>query len=122
MNPEVLLVFIVLALTIALFVAEKIRVDVIAILIMVTLPWLGLVTAGEAISGFASNAVVSIIAVMILGYGVDRTGLIADLTAPLLRLRRDQREAARSVSSRVRSGASRPSCRTSVPRRSFCRP
>ena len=85
MNLEVLLVFAVLAVTIALFVTEKIRVDVIAILIMVSLPWLGLVTAGEAISGFASNAVVSIIGVMILGHGVDRTGLIADLTAPLLR-------------------------------------
>ena len=41
MNLEVLLVFIVLTMTIVLFVAEKIRVDVIAILIMVLVAWVG---------------------------------------------------------------------------------
>ena len=59
--------------------------DVIAILIMVSLPWLGLVEPHEAFSGLASNAVVAIIAVMILGYGVDRSGVMNRLTRPIMR-------------------------------------
>ncbi|MBN1454911.1 MAG: SLC13 family permease [Methanomicrobia archaeon] len=76
MTPEIILVLAVLVVTIILFVTEAFRVDVIAILIMVTLPWLGLITPSEAFSGLASNAVVAIIAVMILGYGVDRSGVM----------------------------------------------
>ena len=75
MTTEILLVFSVLAVTIVLFVSEKLRIDVIALLIMVALPWLGLIEPLEALSGLSSNAVVSIIAVMILGHGVDRSGI-----------------------------------------------
>jgi di/tricarboxylate transporter len=85
MTPDIILVLSVLAGTIILFVSEWLRVDVIAILIMVTLAWLGLVDPSEAFSGLASNAVVSIIAVMILGYGVDRSGVMNRITRPILR-------------------------------------
>jgi len=84
MTTEILLVFAVLAVTIVLFVTEKLRIDVIALLIMVALPWLGLIEPLEALSGLSSNAVVSIIAVMILGHGVDRSGIMGRLTAPVL--------------------------------------
>ncbi|HDS45093.1 MAG TPA: SLC13 family permease [Methanomicrobia archaeon] len=76
MTPEIILVLAVLVATIILFVTEAFRVDVIAILIMVTLPWLGLLTPLEAFSGLASNAVVAVIAVMILSYGVGRSGVM----------------------------------------------
>ncbi len=76
MTPEILLVLIVLAATVILFVTDKLRVDVIAIIIMLTLGWLGLTYPAETFSGFASNAVISVMAVMILGYGVDRTGVM----------------------------------------------
>jgi di/tricarboxylate transporter len=84
MDTEIILVLIVLAFTIVLFVTELLRVDVIAILIMIILPWLGLVTPAEAFSGFASNAVISIIAVMILGYGIDRTGVMNRLSRAIV--------------------------------------
>ncbi len=70
------LVFLVLGVTILLFITEKFRVDVIAIMVMIVLPWLGLVTPSEAFAGFSSNAVMSIIAVMIMGAGMDRTGMM----------------------------------------------
>jgi len=41
---------------------------------LIILPILGLVTPKEAISGLSSNAVVSIIAVIIIGAGLDKTG------------------------------------------------
>jgi len=76
LTPEIILVLIVLGATIVLFVTDKLRVDVIAIIIMLTLGWLGLVSPLQTFSGFASNAVISVMAVMILGYGVDRTGVM----------------------------------------------
>ena len=86
MTPEILLVLAVLVVTIILFATEAFRVDVIAILIMVTLPWLGLITPTEALSGLASNAVVAIIAVMILSYGVGRSGVMDRIARPIIRV------------------------------------
>ncbi|MHB1076996.1 SLC13 family permease [Thiobacillus sp.] len=85
MTPEIALVLAVLAVTVFFFVTEALRVDVIAILIMLALGWLQLVTPQQAFSGLASNAVVSIIAVMILGYGVDRSGLMNRVIKPIMR-------------------------------------
>ncbi|MBN2356860.1 SLC13 family permease [candidate division KSB1 bacterium] len=80
MTTEIILVLAVLAVTILLFILEIFRVDLIAILIMISLAWLGLVPAREVFSGFASNAVISMIAVMILGYGIDRSGAMNQVT------------------------------------------
>jgi|LSQX01.2.fsa_nt_gb di/tricarboxylate transporter len=85
-TPEIILVFIVLAATVVLFVTDKLRVDVIAIIILLTLGWLGLVSPTQAFSGFASNAVISVMAVMILGYGVDRTGMMIWLSRMIVRI------------------------------------
>ena len=84
MTLEMALVFLILVVTMILFVSDTLRVDVVAILVMVTLPWLGLVEPEEAFSGLASNAVVAVIAVMILGYGVDRSGAINRLVQPII--------------------------------------
>ena len=86
MTTEILLVLIVLIITIILFVIEKLRVDIIAILIMISLAWLGLISPSDAFSGFASNAVIAIIGVMILGYGMDRSGVMDHLTRPVMRI------------------------------------
>ena len=82
---DMILVFGVIAFVILLFLFEWIRVDVVAILTMVALPLLGLVTSQEAFSGFSSNAVLSIIAVIIMGRGLDRTGVINRAVRPLMR-------------------------------------
>ena len=71
MTLHIALVLLIFGITIVLFISKLLRVDIVAILVMISLPWLGLVKPEEAFAGFASNAVVAIIAVMILGYGVD---------------------------------------------------
>ena len=86
MNTEMILTFAVLGITIFLFVSEWLRVDVVALVVMLALPWLGLVEPHEALAGLSSNAVVSIIGVMILGRGVDRSGIMAKATRPILRI------------------------------------
>lgn len=83
---DMILVMAMIGLAIFLFIVEWVRVDVVAILMMVTLPLLHLVTPKEAFVGLSSNAVVSIIAVIIIGAGLDRTGMINKLVAPVLRL------------------------------------
>jgi di/tricarboxylate transporter len=77
---------IVLAFAVALFIFEWVRVDVVGILMMVLLPLIGLVTPTEAFSGLSSNAVVSIIAVIIIGAGLDKTGVMNHVARPIIRL------------------------------------
>jgi di/tricarboxylate transporter len=86
LTPTMLAVLGVLALTLFLFVSEIVRVDVAAIAIMVLLGVTGLVGPNDTFSGFASNAVVSIIAVMILGAGLDKTGAMNQIAKPIIRL------------------------------------
>ena len=84
LTPDMIMVLIMIALAIFLFIVEWVRVDVVAILMMVTLPLLHLVTPKEAFVGLSSNAVVSIIAVIIIGAGLDKTGMINKLVKPVL--------------------------------------
>ena len=83
---QMILVMLMIAVAIFLFIVEWVRVDVVAILMMVSLPLMGLVSPKEAFIGLSSNAVVSIIAVIIIGAGLDKTGIINKLVAPVLRI------------------------------------
>jgi di/tricarboxylate transporter len=86
LTGDMMMVLAVLAITIALFVFEVVRVDVVALSIMVLVGLLGLVPSDQLFNGFASNAVISIIAVMILGAGLDRTGVMTVVAAFILRI------------------------------------
>ena len=81
-----ILVISMIAVAVFLFITEWIRLDVVAILMMVILPLLHLVTPKEAFVGLSSNAVISIIAVIIIGAGLDKTGLINRLVKPILKI------------------------------------
>jgi len=94
---EVTWVTAVLVLTIYLFAFEIVDVDVAAISIMVILglttllaPYMGLtqglVDTQKIFNGFSSNAVMSIIAVMIIGAGLDKTGLMTKVAAFILKV------------------------------------
>ena len=85
MTLPIILVMAVLVFAILLFIFEWVRVDVVGIIMMIILPLLGLVTPKEAISGLSSNAVVSIIAVIIIGAGLDKTGAMNSLARVLLK-------------------------------------
>ena len=81
-----------LALTVFLFVTEVVRVDVTAIIILVFLGLLSympglenLADPKELFAGFSSNAVISIIAVMIIGAGLDKTGVMSTVTHFILK-------------------------------------
>ncbi len=86
LTPQMGVVMGVLVLAILLFIFEFVRVDVVGIIMMVILPILGVVTPKEAISGLSSNAVVSIIAVIIIGAGLDKTGCMNVLARNILKI------------------------------------
>jgi di/tricarboxylate transporter len=87
----------ILVLTIYLFAFEIVGVDVAAISIMVILgltsllaPFMGLeqglVDNRHLFDGFSSNAVMSIIAVMIIGAGLDKTGIMSKVAGFILNI------------------------------------
>jgi di/tricarboxylate transporter len=79
-----LLMLLVVAAAVFLFIVEWVRVDVVGILMMVLLPELGLLNAQDAFRGLSSNAVVAIIGVMIISYGLNRAGLVSRIIQPVL--------------------------------------
>ena len=85
-TQDMLAVLLILGLTVYLFVSEVVRVDVAAMTVMVLIGVTGVVPAANVFEGFASNAVVSIIAVMIMGAGLDRTGIMTQLAGYILRV------------------------------------
>ncbi|MEW8563239.1 MAG: SLC13 family permease [Candidatus Thiodiazotropha sp.] len=94
---EIAWVSAILVLTIYLFAYEVVGVDVAAATIMVLLgltsllaPLMGLeqglVDNKHLFDGFSSNAVISIIAVMIIGAGLDKTGIMSKVAAFILKI------------------------------------
>lgn len=87
----------ILLFTIYLFAFEVVEVDVAAATVMVLLgltsllaPLMGLerglVDTQQLFDGFSSNAVISIIAVMIIGAGLDKTGLMSKVASFILKI------------------------------------
>ncbi len=96
-TTEIALMIAILLLTVFLFAFEIVGVDVAAVSIMVLLGLISsfsdklglakpLVPITELFRGYSSNAVISIIAVMIIGAGLDKTGLMGKLAGNILRL------------------------------------
>jgi len=86
LSGDMILVLMLLGLTVFLFVFEIVRVDIAAVCIMVLIGLLGLVPGEQLFNGFASNAVISVIAVMIIGAGLDRTGVMNVVAAFIVRV------------------------------------
>jgi di/tricarboxylate transporter len=86
MTFEIVTVFAITALAVLLFVSERVRVDLVALLVMVSLALTGLITPAEALSGFSNAAVVTVWAVLILSAGLARTGVAGSIGHRVLRL------------------------------------
>jgi di/tricarboxylate transporter len=75
-TTEVLLTLAVTVGALGLFLWNRLRVDVVGVIVMVSLMLLGLVTPREGISGFANEAVITVAAMFVLSAGLLRTGAI----------------------------------------------
>ena len=92
LTQDMIAVLCLLGFTVFLFASEIVRVDLAAIFIMVTLGILSafptfqnLADIEHLFDGFASNAVISIIAVMIIGAGLDKTGLMSAIAVSIVK-------------------------------------
>ena len=70
---------IIMAGAVALFITERLPVDLVAVLELLALALNGLVTPSQAVSGISSPAVVPIGGIFILSAGLRRTGVAAFL-------------------------------------------
>ncbi|MEH6473645.1 MAG: SLC13 family permease, partial [Halopseudomonas sp.] len=86
MTPEILFVFGLLALTIILFIIDRIRMDIVAMMVVVALAVSGVITPAETVSGFGQSIVVMIAGLFVVGEGLFRTGIAASAGRLLLRL------------------------------------
>lgn len=85
LTTDMKLVLGLVGFTMLMFVFQRIRADVVALVVLVVLGLTGLVAPEELFGGFSGNAVMSIIATTILGAGLDRTGALNRLAGWLLR-------------------------------------
>lgn len=91
MTLDALLTLLVIAGAVTLFVSERLPADVVALLVLASVLVLGLVTPAEALSGFSSEATITVAAMFVLSAGLQATGalralgrLIARVHQPLL--------------------------------------
>ena len=75
MTFDIALVLLILLVAVILFATDKLRMDVVALLVLCSLAVTGLVSPEEAIAGFSHPAVVTIWAMFILSDGLTRAGI-----------------------------------------------
>ncbi|NHA15069.1 SLC13 family permease [Thioalkalivibrio sp. XN279] len=75
MTASLSLVLLLLAAAVAMFVRNRPRMDVVALLVIAVLPFTGVVTIGEAIAGFSNPNIVLVALLFVLGEGLVRTGV-----------------------------------------------
>jgi di/tricarboxylate transporter len=85
LTTDMKLVLGLVCFTMVMFVFERIRADVVALVVLVLLGLTKLVAPEDLFRGFSSDAVINVIATMILGVGLDRTGALNRLASWLLR-------------------------------------
>ncbi|MGB2907623.1 MAG: SLC13 family permease [Candidatus Aminicenantaceae bacterium] len=76
LNFDIILMLTILAVTMVLFVSEKLRPDVAALVVLTALLLLGLLQPQQALYGFANQATAIIAAMFIISAGLVRTGLV----------------------------------------------
>lgn len=75
MSTELVIVLFLLAAAIVMFAINKPRLDAVALIMLVALPFTGVVSMGEALAGFSDSNIVLIAALFVIGEGLVRTGV-----------------------------------------------
>ena len=86
MTPNMWLALGILLFAIIFFVTEWLRVDVVALIVVIALMLTGLLKPAEAIAGFSNPVVLTIAALFVIGGGVLQTGLAATIGNQILKI------------------------------------
>ena len=86
METPVIIVLAVLVVSFALFVSGRLAPDLIAMLVLVSLVLARVVDPAEAFAGFSSFAVIAIAGLMVVGDGLEKTGVVKWVARQLERI------------------------------------
>ncbi|HEU65154.1 MAG TPA: hypothetical protein ENN57_00625 [Chloroflexi bacterium] len=73
---DIILVGVIVLAAMAFFIWDRFRIDGVAICVLVALFIFGLITPEQTVSGFTSQATITIAAMFIISSGLVRTGLV----------------------------------------------
>lgn len=88
---EIVLLLTILAVALLLFITERLRADLVSMLVLLALVLTGVLTTSEAFSGFSNPAVITVGAMFVMSAAATRTGIAAYL-GRLLRAVAGERE------------------------------
>ena len=86
MTTEIAIVLSILLISLVLFITEKVRMDVVALMVLVALAFTKSVTPNEAVAGFSNSAVITVWAMFILSAGLTETGVAGMIGKQVLRM------------------------------------
>jgi di/tricarboxylate transporter len=85
MEAQQIVFLVILGITLGLFVSEKLRVDLVAMLALLALTLTGILGPKEALSGFSSEPAIIVAAVFVLSAGLSATGITDRIGAVIAR-------------------------------------
>jgi di/tricarboxylate transporter len=86
MTTGIALTLAIMVMAIILFATERLRVDLVALLVLIAVSVTGLVSKEDVFLGFANSAVITIWAVYIVSGGLFKTGVADEIGSLILRL------------------------------------
>ncbi len=86
MTIEIAIVLFIIGLAFVLFVTEALPIDVTALSILGIMILIGYISPQDAIKGFSNPAVITIAALFILGYSLQKSGVLEYLVLRLLKI------------------------------------
>ena len=86
MTLDIALTLLIILGALVLFATEKLRVDVVAMLVLITVGILGLIPADELFSGFSNSAVITVWAVYMVSGGLFKTGVAEAMGNGILKI------------------------------------
>jgi di/tricarboxylate transporter len=86
MTTDIAITLAIILMALVLFATEKLRVDLVALLVLLAVSITGLVSKEEVFLGFANSAVITIWAVYIVSGGLFKTGVADRIGSLILRL------------------------------------
>ncbi|MFD2246714.1 SLC13 family permease [Pontibacter ruber] len=88
MTPEIGIVLAIIAAAVALFISERLSIDVVAILIMIAFMVTGILTPAEGLSGFSNSATITVATMFIISSAIFKSGALNNVGVVLTRIGR----------------------------------
>jgi di/tricarboxylate transporter len=83
---EILLVLVILGGAVVAFVGGWLRLDIVALLVMISLTLTGLISPGQALAGFSNPAVITVAGMFVISAALGRTGVASLIGRRIMRV------------------------------------